>query len=100
VTGPERLRTASARSGFVESMLGPFRAAGRVTLPAGVGWRALYAVSWLGGIGFTRALFVAALAFGDTPLDESAKAGVLVASGIGGVSGYALLYASVIRTAR
>lgn len=65
--------------------------AGVATLPAGVGWGMLHAASWLGGIGFTMALFVAGLAFADGPLMETAKAGVLVASAIAGIVGYLLL---------
>ncbi|HSH21515.1 MAG TPA: Na+/H+ antiporter NhaA, partial [Candidatus Caenarcaniphilales bacterium] len=38
---------------------------GRASLPDGVGWRHIYGVGWLGGIGFTMALFVAELAFDD-----------------------------------
>ncbi len=64
---------------------------GVATLPASVGWDTLYAASWLGGIGFTMALFVAGLALADGPSIETAKAGVLVASAIAGIVGYVLL---------
>ncbi len=64
--------------------------------PGVVTWRALHGVAWLGGIGFTMSLFVAGLAFrGDTgiALLESAKLGILLASTVAGVVGYALLRA-------
>ncbi|WP_104023026.1 Na+/H+ antiporter NhaA [Gemmatirosa kalamazoonensis] len=60
-------------------------------LPAGVTWGALTGVGFLGGIGFTMALFIAALAFPDSPLLEAAKTGVLVASLGAGVTGVVLL---------
>ena len=65
--------------------------AGVATLPGGVGWRGVYYASWLRGIGFTMALFVAALTFGDTPLLDTAKAGALVGSATAGIVGYLLL---------
>jgi NhaA family Na+:H+ antiporter len=64
---------------------------GRVSLPAGVSWRQLHAVSWLCGIGFTLSLYVTALAFADETLITHAKVGILVASPIAGVIGYLLL---------
>ena len=64
---------------------------GVASLPAGVGWRTIYASSWLGAIGFTMALFVAGLAFAGTPMLETAKAGILVASTVAGAVGYAML---------
>ena len=65
--------------------------AGVAALPEGVGWGALHGAAWLGGIGFTMALFVATLAFGDSPLLETAKAGVLAASALAGTVGAVLL---------
>jgi len=62
--------------------------------PASVAWRTLHGVAWLGGIGFTMSLFVAGLAF--TGADaasqlDAAKLGVLIASLLAGLTGYALL---------
>ncbi len=60
-------------------------------LPDGVRWRQIYAVSWLGGVGFTMSIFVSGLAFSEGSLLDFAKLGILVASLISGVVGYILL---------
>ncbi len=60
-------------------------------LPAGVTWRHIWGVAWLGGIGFTMALFIDGLAFGGSPLLDTAKIGILAASIISGIVGYAIL---------
>jgi NhaA family Na+:H+ antiporter len=65
--------------------------AGLADLPARVTWGSLHGVAWLAGIGFTMALFIATLAFEGTPRLAIAKAGVLGASTIAGMTGYALL---------
>ena len=67
---------------------------GVAELPPGVGWRPVHGVSWLGGIGFTMALFVAGLAFPGTAgaaLLGEAKLGVLAASLAAGLVGWLLL---------
>jgi NhaA family Na+:H+ antiporter len=65
---------------------------GVATLPARVTWRAIGGVAALGGIGFTMSLFIAGLAFPAAPeLLTSAKLGILSASLIAGVAGWALL---------
>jgi NhaA family Na+:H+ antiporter len=64
---------------------------GVARLPDGVGASALFGVGLLGGIGFTMALFIGALAFGDTPLGAAAKVGVLVASALACLGGVAWL---------
>jgi Na+:H+ antiporter, NhaA family len=63
------------------------------TRPAGISWRALHGVSWLGGIGFTMSLFIGSLAFERThpQLLTSAKLGVLIASVVAGVAGWLVL---------
>ncbi len=67
---------------------------GLASLPAGVTWRHIYGAAWLGGIGFTMSLFIAALAYGDgTDELAMAKIGVLAASVIAGLGGFALLRA-------
>ncbi len=60
-------------------------------LPAGVTWLHIYGASWLAGIGFTMSLFIAGLAFGDSPILTAAKFGILIASLIAGVTGWAIL---------
>lgn len=64
---------------------------GLSALPAGVTWRHVYGVSWLGGIGFTMSLFIAELAFRTNGNLEMAKVGILTASLIAGIGGYLLL---------
>jgi NhaA family Na+:H+ antiporter len=66
-------------------------------LPAGVSWRLLSAVSCLGGIGFTMSLFVGALAFSDRALLDSAKLGVLLASGVAAAIGWIMLRSGASR---
>lgn len=60
-------------------------------LPAGTSWPAIWGAGLLGGIGFTMSLFVAALAFGEGPLDEQAKLGVFAASAVAAVGGLLFL---------
>jgi NhaA family Na+:H+ antiporter len=64
---------------------------GVAALPGDVTWDSLHGVSWLGGIGFTMSLFIANLAFAGTPHLEEAKIGILLASTIAGVTGFAIL---------
>jgi Na+:H+ antiporter, NhaA family len=68
--------------------------AGVAEQPAGVSWRALHYVAWLGGIGFTMSLFVAGLAFTGpdaAALLDASKIGVFSASLLAGTVGWALL---------
>ena len=67
---------------------------GIAALPAGVSWRQIYGAAWLGGIGFTMSLFIAALAFEDEPTLAAAKIGILGASLVAGVTGWAILRAA------
>jgi NhaA family Na+:H+ antiporter len=64
---------------------------GLATLPDGVTWAHIYGASWLAGIGFTMSLFIANLAFGLSPLLNTAKVGILTASVIAGVGGWLIL---------
>ena len=73
--------------------------AGLASLPAGVSWRHVYGAAWLGGIGFTMSLFIAALAFPDPALLEAAKLGILAASLVAGIVGWLFLVRSPIPTA-
>jgi NhaA family Na+:H+ antiporter len=65
---------------------------GLAPMPGNASNRKLYGVSVVAGIGFTVAIFIAALAYGDAPeyLGE-AKLGVLFGSLVAGVVGFALL---------
>jgi NhaA family Na+:H+ antiporter len=53
---------------------------GFAQLPTGVGWRAVIVVGLVAGIGFTMALFIAALALPAGPMLETAKLAILCAS--------------------
>lgn len=61
------------------------------TLPAGVSWTALHGCAWLGGIGFTMSLFIAALAFEGTSSLDAAKVGILGGSIAAAVVGTIML---------
>ena len=68
---------------------------GIARLPAGVKWRHVFGVAWLGGIGFTMSIFVSQLAFGGlTTLAENAKLGILLGSLTAALFGTAWLYFS------
>lgn len=67
-------------------------------LPNQANWKSLFGMSWLGGIGFTMSLFVATLAFGEGPLLNSAKLGILAASLVAGVVGAIVLRTSFPKT--
>lgn len=60
-------------------------------LPPGVNWNGIHGAAWLGGIGFTMSLFVAALAFPDQELLANAKIGILAGSLFAGLAGCAIL---------
>ncbi|MEW5765068.1 MAG: Na+/H+ antiporter NhaA [Acidobacteriota bacterium] len=60
-------------------------------MPDGAGWRTFAGVGCLAGIGFTMALFIAGLAFGDGGLLAQAKVGILGASVLSGLAGYLIL---------
>jgi NhaA family Na+:H+ antiporter len=61
--------------------------AGVAALPAGVSWRDLLVVGIVAGIGFTMALFIAALAFPAGPHGEIAKLAILGASAVAAIGG-------------
>jgi NhaA family Na+:H+ antiporter len=64
---------------------------GVASLPNGVTARDVAGVGLLAGIGFTVSIFIAALAFDDAAMIAEAKIGVLSASIIAGIAGYAAL---------
>ena len=57
-------------------------------LPAATTWHHMIGVGFLAGIGFTVALFVAALSFTDPTLADSAKLGIFAASLVAGLVGF------------
>ncbi|MDA0988995.1 MAG: Na+/H+ antiporter NhaA [Chloroflexi bacterium] len=61
-------------------------------LPAGVTWPQIYAVAWLGGIGFTMSLFISTLAFGESSLLDVSKIGIITASILSGLVGFFLVH--------
>ena len=66
---------------------------GLADMPRNVSIRQLFSASWLAGIGFTMSLFIAGNAFqGSTDLLNQAKAGIIIASLLAGLIGYALSY--------
>lgn len=61
------------------------------SLPEGTTWRQIRGVGFLAGIGFTMALFIAELAFGEGSHLAAAKVAILVASSLAGLTGAAIL---------
>jgi Na+:H+ antiporter, NhaA family len=70
-------------------------ATGAAALPTHVRWTTLHGCGWLAGMGYTMSLFIATLAFGGTPLLDSAKIGILAASIVSGLVGAVVLRTSV-----
>jgi NhaA family Na+:H+ antiporter len=64
---------------------------GIAEMPSRVGWPQLFSATWLAGIGFTMALFIANSAFSDPVLLNTAKLAILTASLIAGIIGFTLL---------
>ncbi|MDQ1150071.1 Na+/H+ antiporter NhaA [Sphingobacterium zeae] len=60
-------------------------------LPEGAGWKQIFGVGLLGGIGFTMSIFISILSFDDNILIEEAKFAVLIASFCSGMLGYTVL---------
>ena len=67
-------------------------------LPSGVQWRHVLGVGFLGGIGFTVAIFVSAIAFDDHTIVDQAKMGVFGSSLLAGAAGYLFLRLAGART--
>ncbi|MEO1020138.1 MAG: Na+/H+ antiporter NhaA, partial [Pseudomonadota bacterium] len=64
----------------------------RITkLPSGVNWEGVVGVGFLAGIGFTMALFIANLAFGEGVALDQAKIGILSASVVAAIAGLVFL---------
>ncbi len=60
-------------------------------LPGGVGWRSLYGVALLTGIGFTMSLFIGSLAFEDPAYAAPMRLGVFAGSILSALAGFWLL---------
>lgn len=63
---------------------------GIAQLPKGIGWTHIWGVGFLGGIGFTMALFIGQLAFAKETLNL-AKLGILAGSAVSGMIGFAII---------
>ncbi|MGR5141356.1 Na+/H+ antiporter NhaA [Photobacterium sp. DNB23_23_1] len=70
---------------------------GMATMPEGIGFRQIFAVSVLCGIGFTMSIFISSLAFVGAPEDFStySRLGILLGSTISAVVGYMMLSRSL-----
>jgi NhaA family Na+:H+ antiporter len=66
-------------------------AVGFCKLPEGLGWKHIFGVSLLAGIGFTMSIFVALLAFTDAGAIDTAKISIIVASVIAALAGLIVL---------
>jgi NhaA family Na+:H+ antiporter len=64
---------------------------GAARLPENLGWAHLAGAGLLAGIGFTVSLFITDLAFDDAVRQEDAKLGILGASVVAALAGYAFL---------
>ncbi|MBN6065532.1 Na+/H+ antiporter NhaA [Aggregatibacter actinomycetemcomitans] len=63
-------------------------------LPQGINFTQIFAIAVLCGIGFTMSMFLAGLAFGETPhnsFDTLSRLGILLGSGVSAIIGYGLL---------
>ncbi|MEZ4856949.1 MAG: Na+/H+ antiporter NhaA [Gelidibacter sp.] len=69
-----------------------------IEVPSDISFRQILGVSFLAGIGFTMAIFIASLAFASTPkYIDSAKIGILIGSFISAVIGYVILRLNPIK---
>jgi NhaA family Na+:H+ antiporter len=99
LAGPIAVGTALALFGGKLAGVFAFTAAavklGLAPMPGGASWGKLVGVSFVTGIGFTVALFIAGLAFpGDAALLDEAKVGILAGSLAAGVIGALVLRAT------
>jgi NhaA family Na+:H+ antiporter len=70
---------------------------GVADLPFGVTWGQLFSASWLAGIGFTMALFIASAAFDSPALLNMAKIDILLASALAAAIGVTLILLTTSR---
>lgn len=82
---------------FIGKQIGVFGAtwiavkSGLARLPAGVGWRHVYGVACLTGVGFTMSLFIGSLAFGADETMNTVRLGVVSGSVLSGILGFVVL---------
>lgn len=63
-----------------------------IKMPSDISFKQIIGVSFLAGIGFTMAIFIASLAFASTPqFIDSAKIGILIGSFISAIIGFLIL---------
>lgn len=60
---------------------------GKASLQAGISWRSLVGLGFLGGIGFTMSMFISNLAFEDQQTVIMSKLSILVASALSAITG-------------
>jgi len=72
---------------------------GVATLPAGVNWMMLHGCAWMAGIGFTMSLFIAGLAFGESPFFDAAQVGIIAGSAVAAAVGAVVLRRAEATTA-
>jgi NhaA family Na+:H+ antiporter len=72
--------------------------AGIASMPEDIGWRHIYAVSVLGGIGFSMSLFIGGLAFTELEMQASVRVGVLTGSVISALLAYSILFFNPVDT--
>ena len=72
---------------------------GLASLPHGASWVHIFGVACLAGIGFTMSLFIGGLSFTDASLMNQVRLGVLTASTIAGLLGFAVLFLAPSRVA-
>jgi NhaA family Na+:H+ antiporter len=68
---------------------------GITSLPRGANWSGMIGIGLLAGIGFTMSLFIAYLAFGQSPALDEVKVGVLAASVVAALAGLGFLRAGL-----
>ena len=73
---------------------------GLARLPKGMGWRSLYGVALLCGIGFTMSLFIGSLAFEETATSRlfDERLGIILGSLLSGLAGFLVLRAALRRS--
>jgi NhaA family Na+:H+ antiporter len=70
-----------------------------IQIPNDITTRHIFGVSFIAGIGFTMAIFIASLAFASTPeFISSAKIGILIGSLISAVLGYLILRKRIVKS--